>query len=119
MDEDTLTVATDNSDVPLIHIGPHEFKMKYLKKPTWCGICHEFIIGVTQAQQNAFKCVHCKLVGHQHCLTNSTKNECAKKKVEFSDVTDEAMKKFLGNSAQKAGQVFLSLSPSIFFGVDR
>jgi hypothetical protein len=105
MDDDTTTVTTENTDVPLIQIGSHEFKPKYLKKPTWCGICHEFIIGVTLAQQDSFKCIHCKLIGHHHCLNTSTNHECAKKKVEFSEVTNAAMKAYLGSSAQKAGQV--------------
>lgn len=95
----------DNHDVPIIKIGSHEFKLKYLKKPTWCGICHEFIIGVTLAQQDAYKCIHCKLIGHHHCLSIAL-SECTKKKVEFSEVTDAAMRTYMGSSAQKAGQVF-------------
>jgi hypothetical protein len=91
----------------VIKIGSHEFISKYLKKPTWCGICNEFILGVTSAQQDSYKCLHCKLIGHHHCL-ESLKKECTKKKVEFSEVTNEAMKTFLGAAAQKAGQVCCS-----------
>lgn len=93
--------------VPIIKIGAHEFKSKYLKKPTWCGICHEFIIGVTTAQQDAYKCIHCKLTGHHHCLSIAL-SDCVKKKVEFSEVTDAAMRTYLGSSAHKAGQVSFS-----------
>ena len=105
IDDEIATVTTDNthSDLPLIQIGSHEFKSKYLKKPTWCG--------VTLAQQDSFKCIHCKLIGHHHCLINSKNHECVKKKIEFSEVTNDAMKTFLGSSATKAGQVItLSLS---------
>lgn len=95
----------ETNDTPLIKCGSHEFKGKYLKKPTWCGICHEFIVGVTQSQQDAYKCIHCKLTGHHHCLPSSGLHDCIKKKVEFSAVTDEAMKSYLGTAATKAGQV--------------
>ncbi len=87
-----------------IRIGAHEFVHRYLKKPTWCGICTEFIVGVTPHQQNAYKCQNCKLVGHHHCL-EICQIECVKKKVEFSDITDQAMKTYMGTTAQKAGQV--------------
>jgi hypothetical protein len=104
------TLLHDNESTVAITIGSHEFIPKYLKKPTWCGICNEFIIGVTSAQQDAYKCSTCKLVGHHHCLESANK-ECLKKKVEFSEVTNEAMKTYLGSSAQKAGQVEYTIEP--------
>lgn len=105
---------TTENDNEILKINSHEFIQRYLKKPTWCGICGEFIVGVTLSQQNAYKCVNCKLIGHHNCLHLST-NECIKKKVdfntdtikkkEFSDITDTAMRTYMGSSAQKAGQV--------------
>lgn len=105
---------TSESETEIIKINKHEFIHKYLKKPTWCGICNEFIVGVTLSQQNAYKCLCCKLIGHYNCLPLAT-NECIKKKVdfntdtvkknEFSEVTDVAMRTYMGSSAQKAGQV--------------
>lgn len=130
---------SNENENEVIKVGKHEFILKYLKRPTWCGICNEFIVGVTLSQQNSYKCLCCKLIGHYNCLSNAP-IECIKKKVEFndnsthsvhsnssvqsnnsnnsntttpnnikgigfSDVTDAAMKTYLGSSAQRAGHV--------------
>lgn len=54
----------------------HEWKRKFLNKPTWCKICNSFVWGLTAEQQGAYKCRHCKTFGHRHCCIKLNDSAC-------------------------------------------
>jgi serine/threonine protein kinase len=55
----------------------HEWKSKFLNKPTFCKICNSFVWGLTEEQQGAYKCKCCKTTGHRHCCRKFTEStEC-------------------------------------------
>lgn len=44
----------------------HRFSLTFFRQPTYCGICNDFIWGVTQ--QQAYKCVDCVMACHEKCV---------------------------------------------------
>jgi hypothetical protein len=87
-DTDTNTVV----DLPPIDMNSHEWKSKYLKKPTFCNICDSFIWGFTKEQQNAFMCVHCNSFGHRHCCRHkSESSECVLPPFTADDILQSAI----------------------------
>jgi serine/threonine protein kinase len=78
LDIDYSTVTTiDSGDLEdtiaeiIMHNG-HEWRSKYLTKPTWCPFCKSFIWGVTKEMQNCMKCNLCWTSAHRNCcLENS------------------------------------------------
>lgn len=61
-----FSVSSDHSD-DLWEVNDHEWKTKFLNRPTNCKICHKFVWGLTQKQQRALKCRKCKISGHKDC----------------------------------------------------
>ena len=57
-------------------VNGHEWKQKYLNKPTWCKICNSFVWGLTAEQQGAYKCKCCKTFGHRHCCIKLNESKC-------------------------------------------
>jgi len=45
---------------------PHQFKLKYFPKPTWCMFCDLFIWGVTSPQ--GYECTKCGYQTHKKCV---------------------------------------------------
>jgi len=62
---------------PVPNAGGHVWRSKYLTKPTWCKICNSFIFGVTKEQQNAYKCLLCKTIGHRNCCEYYNEHGCS------------------------------------------
>jgi len=47
------------------HCDVHDFKKVHFNKPTWCGVCKEFIWGLGK---QGFSCTHCHFAAHGKCL---------------------------------------------------
>ena len=62
-----MTETTDNKGRRVVIYNGHRWKQKYLTKMTWCQMCNSFVWGLTREQQHAFKCSHCRRVGHMNC----------------------------------------------------
>jgi hypothetical protein len=61
------TVVSDMTEETFVDANNHEWQPKYLNRPTNCTICHQFVWGLTQKQQKAYKCRKCKIRGHRDC----------------------------------------------------
>jgi serine/threonine protein kinase len=60
------SMSSDHSD-DIWEVNDHEWKTKFLNRPTNCKICQKFVWGLTQKQQRALKCRKCKISGHKDC----------------------------------------------------
>jgi serine/threonine protein kinase len=88
----------------------HEWKPKFLNKPTFCKICNSFVWGLTVEQQGAYKCKCCKTFGHRHCCRKlSETTECipSTSRNSIGDVTSlstmqkHALSKLLSKTERK------------------
>ena len=71
--DDIDTMDTANSESSEVvgenvwEVEGHEWKTKFLTRPSTCKICQKFVWGLTQKQQRALKCSRCKIAGHKGC----------------------------------------------------
>ena len=70
-----ITHTYDPTPVP--NDRGHVWRKKFLKSPTWCKVCNSFIFGVTKEQQNAYKCLLCKTIGHRNCCEYYNEHGCS------------------------------------------
>jgi len=49
--------------------GQHNFVKVYFSSPTWCGVCTQFIWGVTSKQ--GYKCTECGGTAHGKCCVHA------------------------------------------------
>jgi hypothetical protein len=69
----THSSSTDGkSNNEIVTIAGHQWRSKYLKKPTWCAICSQFIVGVMKSQQHSYTCLLCDMECHMKCCTTYT-----------------------------------------------
>lgn len=76
-----LGALMDSIASTALEINGHKFKTKFLSKPTWCGFCKQFIVGLTARQQSAVKCSVCKESCHRHCAIEFNEGDEAKRRV--------------------------------------
>lgn len=81
-----------NSD-PVPNVGGHVWRKKMLKSPTWCKVCNSFIYGVTKEQQNAYRCVLCKTIGHRNCCEFFNGRGCSIGKFGVEVIKHNSLKK--------------------------
>eukprot|EP01125_Pyxidicula_operculata_P016212 TRINITY_DN5551_c0_g4_i3.p1 TRINITY_DN5551_c0_g4~~TRINITY_DN5551_c0_g4_i3.p1 ORF type:complete len:2130 (-),score=371.64 TRINITY_DN5551_c0_g4_i3:539-6928(-) len=95
----------------------HKFVKVYLKKPTWCKCCRDFIWGVTKKQ--GFQCTECKQAVHFKCrdvyTVHCTAGKQAKKILSEEDDDEEEIKLLVSsprypsaNSSSEAKSIPLS-----------
>jgi hypothetical protein len=78
---------------PVPNVGGHVWRKKYLKSPTWCKVCNSFIFGVTKEQQNAYKCLLCKTIGHRNCCEFYNEHGCSIGQFGVQIIKHNSMKK--------------------------
>jgi len=61
-----LPVPTSPGSTRNVGDNPHQFKLKYFPKPTWCMFCDLFIWGVTSPQ--GYECTICGYQTHKKCV---------------------------------------------------
>lgn len=82
-----------HNPAPVPNVAGHVWRRKHLKKPTWCKICNSFIFGVTKEQQNAYKCLLCKTIGHRDCCEYYNEHGCSIGQYGVQVIKHNAMKK--------------------------
>ena len=78
---------------PVPNVGGHVWRKKYLKSPTWCKVCNTFIFGVTTEQQNAYKCLLCKTIGHRNCCEYYNEHGCSIGRFGSEIISNSSVKK--------------------------
>lgn len=120
---DCTDETSEDQSVPP-DLGGHQWRSKFLNKPTWCKMCSSFIWGVTKQQQCAFKCSRCKITAHRNCCLAYNELECtgevdesvtrwslirgSSKHIGFADVVSEASttgKESLKSQRTESGRV--------------
>ena len=88
--------------LPPEDVNGHEWKPKYLNKPTFCKICNSFVWGLTEEQQGAYKCKSCKTVGHRHCCRLwSESSECVPVVAKVNTIGLDSLSTFQKKSLHK------------------
>jgi hypothetical protein len=78
---DDVMMTLDTFVKPTLEVNGHKFKNKFLTKPTYCGYCAKFIVGLTAKQQDAVKCSLCKESCHRKCANEFNEGKEAKRRI--------------------------------------
>jgi serine/threonine protein kinase len=57
----------------------HVWHAKQINIPRWCEVCQSFIYVANEHEQYAYKCAHCKTVGHKDCCLQRNQHPCPTK----------------------------------------
>jgi hypothetical protein len=104
---------------PVPNVGGHVWRKVYLKAPTWCKVCNSFIYGVTKEQQNAFRCLLCKTIGHRNCCEYYNDHGCSIGQFGVQAIKHNSIKKRPPSKVTRntSGEIAQNESVCVFVGV--